>query len=75
MIKTLIKNISIRFTDVCERTKVVVFLLCNNLQVTMSKYPSEIITDTSIDKYLTDDAFANIRVSAYDNDIINKILI
>lgn len=50
------------------------FLLCNNLQVTMSKYPSEIITDTSIDKYLTDDAFANIRVPAYDNNIINKVL-
>lgn len=40
----------------------------------MSKYPSEIITDTSIDKYLTDDAFANIRVPAYDNNIINKVL-
>lgn len=50
------------------------FLLCNNLQATMSKYPSEIITDTSIDKYLTDDAFANLRVPAYDNDIINKVL-
>lgn len=50
------------------------FLLCNNLQVTMSKYPSEIITDTSIDKYLTDDAFADLRVSAYNNDIVNKVL-
>ena len=40
----------------------------------MSKYPSEIITDISIDKYLTDDAFADLRVSAYDNNIINKVL-
>ena len=40
----------------------------------MSKYPSEIITDTSIDKYLTDDAFTDLRVSAYDNNIINKVL-
>ena len=37
------------------------------------KYPSEIITDMSIDKYLTDDAFADLKVSA-DNDIINKVL-
>lgn len=74
MIKTLIKNISIKYTDVCKRIKTTV-LLCNNLAITMSKYPSEIITDTSIDKYLTDNAFANLRVPAYDNDIINKILI
>lgn len=40
----------------------------------MSKYPSEIITDTSFDKYLNDDAFANIRVPAYDNIIANKVL-
>lgn len=73
MIKTLIKNISIKYTDVCKELKCL-FLLCNNLQATMSKYPSEIITDTSIDKYLTDDAFANLRVPAYDNDIINKVL-
>lgn len=50
------------------------FLLCNNLQVTMSKYPSEIITDTSIDKHLNDDVFVDLRVPAYDNDIINKVL-
>ena len=41
----------------------------------MSKYPSEIITDSSIDKYINDDVFANMSVNAYDNDIINKIMI
>ena len=37
------------------------------------KYPSEIITDMSIDKYLTDDAFTDLKIPA-DNDIINKVL-
>ena len=40
----------------------------------MSKYPSEIITDISIDKHINDDVFADLRVSAYDNNIINKVL-
>lgn len=40
----------------------------------MSKYPSEIITDSSIDKHLNDDVFVNMSVNAYNNDIINKIM-
>lgn len=40
----------------------------------MSKYPSEIIIDMSIDKHLNDDVFVDLRVSAYDNNIINKVL-
>lgn len=40
----------------------------------MSKYPSEIITDSSIDKHIDDDKFANMSVNAYDNDIVNKIM-
>lgn len=40
----------------------------------MSKYPSEIIIDSYIDKHLNDDVFANMSVNAYNNDVINKIM-
>ena len=37
-------------------------------------YPSAIIEDNSINKYINDDVFNNMTVNSYKNNIMNKII-